>query len=87
MTSTWQGCTKTVGIAFALAMAIGVPTAFAQNSSPTFSKDVTPILQRACQNCHRPGMMAPMSLLTYQDARPWARSIKTKVAGREMPPW
>src|SRR6478736_2057945 len=53
----------------------------------TFSKDVAPILQRACQNCHRPGMMAPMSLLTYKDARPWARSIKTKVASREMPPW
>src|ERR1700681_1697368 len=53
----------------------------------TFSKDVAPILQRSCQNCHRPGMMAPMSLLTYQDARPWARSIKTKVSNREMPPW
>ena len=53
----------------------------------TFTKDVAPILQKACQDCHRPGMMAPMSLLTYQDARPWARSIKTKVASREMPPW
>ena len=45
----------------------------------TFSKDVAPILQKACQNCHRPGAIAPMSLLTYQDARPWARSIKQKV--------
>src|ERR687885_2463061 len=53
----------------------------------TFSKDVAPILQRACQNCHRPGAIAPMSLLTYQDARPWARSIKAKVTAREMPPW
>ncbi len=53
----------------------------------TFSKDVAPILQKACQNCHRPGAIAPMSLLTYQDARPWARSIKQKVASREMPPW
>jgi len=53
----------------------------------TFSKDVAPILQRACQNCHRPGEIAPMSLLTYQDARPWARSIKEKVVRREMPPW
>jgi len=64
----------------------------AQNSPPaagqvTFTKDVAPILQRSCQTCHRPGMMAPMSLLTYQDARPWARSMKTKVANREMPPW
>jgi len=54
---------------------------------PTFSKDVAPIFQRACQNCHRPGSIAPMSLLTYRDARPWARSIKTKVATRVMPPW
>src|SRR5436305_11766718 len=61
------------------------PAAFAQ--TPTFSKDVAPILQKACQNCHRPGAIAPMSLLTYQDARPWAKSIKAKVASREMPPW
>ena len=53
----------------------------------TFSKDVAPILQKACQNCHHPGAIAPMSLLTYQDARPWARSIKQKVSSREMPPW
>ena len=45
----------------------------------TFTKDVAPILQRSCQTCHRPGMIAPMSLLTYEDARPWARSIKPKV--------
>src|SRR6266404_4511585 len=53
----------------------------------TFTKDVAPILQRACQNCHRPAAIAPMPLLTYQDARPWARSIKEKVLRREMPPW
>ncbi len=56
-------------------------------SAPTFTKDVLPILQRSCQRCHRPGTAAPMSLLTYQDARPWARSIRTKVSKREMPPW
>jgi hypothetical protein len=54
---------------------------------PTFTKDVAPILQRSCQDCHRPGAIAPMSLLTYDDARPWARSIKAKVVAREMPPW
>jgi hypothetical protein len=60
----------------------------ATSSTPvTFSKDVAPILQKACQNCHHPGAIAPMSLLTYQDARPWARSIKQKVTTREMPPW
>jgi hypothetical protein len=53
----------------------------------TFTKDVAPIFQRSCQSCHRPGMAAPMSLLTYDDARPWAASIRAKVAAREMPPW
>src|SRR5882757_3365845 len=56
-------------------------------SSVTFTKDIAPILQRSCQSCHRPGQMAPMSLLTYQDARPWARSIKQRVSERQMPPW
>src|SRR5579872_151527 len=55
--------------------------------SVTFTKDVAPILQKACQNCHRPGSIAPMSLLTYEDARPWARSIKDRVERRSMPPW
>jgi hypothetical protein len=53
----------------------------------TFSKDVLPILQKNCQSCHRPGQVAPMSLLTYEDARPWARAIKLKTMSREMPPW
>src|SRR2546427_1900666 len=59
----------------------------AQPVAVTFSKNVAPILQRSCQTCHRPGSIAPMSLLTYQDARPWARDIKEKVARRLMPPW
>jgi hypothetical protein len=59
----------------------------ANQASPTFTKDVAPILQRSCQTCHRAGAVAPMSLLTYEDVRPWARSIKTKVTNREMPPW
>src|SRR5437879_10077616 len=53
----------------------------------TFTKDVAPILQARCQVCHRPDTFAPMSLLTYEDARPWARSMKAKVVAREMPPW
>jgi hypothetical protein len=64
---------------------------FAQDAaSPpaaTFTRDVAPILQRACQNCHRAGAIAPMPLVTYQDVRPWARAIKQKVTAREMPPW
>ena len=57
------------------------------NSTVTFTKDVLPILQRSCQKCHRPDTAAPMSLLTYDDARPWARSIKARVVARQMPPW
>ena len=59
----------------------------AADTAPTFSKDVLPILQKNCQGCHRPGQIAPMSLLSYEDARPWARNIKTKVEARQMPPW
>lgn len=61
--------------------------------SVTFYRDVLPILQEKCQDCHRPsganfsGMVAPMSLLTYQEVRPWAKSIAERVRAREMPPW
>src|SRR5436190_12069704 len=54
---------------------------------PTFTKDVAPIFFKNCTNCHRPGEIAPMSLLTYKDARPWARSIATQVGKGAMPPW
>jgi len=53
----------------------------------TFHKDVAPILQARCQGCHRAGEAAPMALLTYQDARPWAKAIREAVATRKMPPW
>ncbi|MBI4476314.1 MAG: cytochrome c [Acidobacteria bacterium] len=53
----------------------------------TFTKDVLPIFQRSCVQCHRPGTAAPMSLLAYEDARPWARSIKERTVKRQMPPW
>src|SRR6267142_4148664 len=56
-------------------------------NAATFSKDVAPIFQKHCQVCHHPGTAAPMSLMTYNDARPWARSIKQRVSLREMPPW
>jgi hypothetical protein len=61
-------------------------TAVAQ-APVTFTKDVAPILQERCQVCHRAGTFAPMSLMTYEQARPWAKSIKQKVLAREMPPW
>src|SRR5690348_18488462 len=53
----------------------------------TFSKDVAPIFQAKCQECHQPNSIAPMSLITYKDARPWAKSIKERVATHQMPPW
>jgi hypothetical protein len=54
---------------------------------PTFSKDVAPILYKHCAGCHRPNDIAPMSLITYKEARPWAKSIREAVVKRAMPPW
>jgi hypothetical protein len=66
----------------------GLAIAAGDTAKPvTFSKDVAPILQAKCQECHQPNSIAPMSLITYQDVRPWARSIKERVAARQMPPW
>jgi hypothetical protein len=62
-------------------------SAAAADTAPTFTKDVAPIFQEKCQACHRPDSMAPMSLVSYADVRPWVRSIKTRVADRQMPPW
>src|SRR5262245_38114357 len=59
----------------------------AKSRTVTFNRDVLPILQKNCQTCHRPGEIAPMSFLSYQDVRPWAKSIKQKVIDRQMPPW
>src|SRR5579871_1928977 len=67
--------------------ALAADTSSAPGSQVTFSKDVLPILQKNCQECHRPGEIAPMSLLSYQDARPWAKSIKAAVKSEKMPPW
>jgi mono/diheme cytochrome c family protein len=54
---------------------------------PTFTKDVAPILFTHCASCHRPGEIGPMSFLSYESTRPWARAIQQKVVSREMPPW
>src|SRR6186997_2634018 len=61
--------------------------AAAAGSAPTFTRDVAPIFFANCTSCHRPGEIAPMSLLSYKDARPWARSIAAKIADGSMPPW
>ncbi len=68
---------------------VAAGTAAAQTSAPapTFSKDIAPIFQAKCQECHQPNSIAPMSLISYQESRPWARAIKDRVARKQMPPW
>ena len=82
------------GIAVAAALAVvalatlAAPAAAAERDAEvTFNKHIAPILQRSCENCHRPQGGAPMVLISYEDVRPWARSIKNRTASREMPPW
>src|ERR1041385_2590464 len=57
------------------------------HATVTFHKDVLPILQKNCQTCHRPGEAGPMSFLTYESTRPWAKAMKEAVLLRKMPPW
>jgi mono/diheme cytochrome c family protein len=59
----------------------------ASDATPTFNRDVAPIFFEHCVSCHQPGQIAPMSLLSYTEARPWAKSIRNAVANRIMPPW
>jgi hypothetical protein len=74
--------------AILVSLALGlVAPSLAVAAPPTFSKDVAPILYKSCVECHRPGAIAPMALISYDDARPWARAVKQKVVAREMPPW
>jgi hypothetical protein len=70
-------------------VALSAPAAFAQAaaSPPTFTRDVAPILQAKCESCHRSNSIAPMSLVTFEETRPWARSIRARVSARQMPPW
>lgn len=85
MSTMW----KPLGI-LAVAAAFGglTPLAAAQPAPvPTFAKDVAAIFQDKCEACHRPDSIAPMSLVTYEEVRPWARSIKSRVTVRQMPPW
>jgi mono/diheme cytochrome c family protein len=71
----------------ALTLAQLAPAAELGAKPPTFTKDIAQIFQEKCQNCHRAGAMAPMSLVTYEEVRPWAKAIKQKVVTRNMPPW
>src|SRR5436190_6548798 len=87
----WVG---TVALAIFAALALTPSGALAGQTAAktaTFTKDIAPIFQRSCQTCHRPDSVAPMSLLTYEDVRPWARAIKYRTGLRDkpdvMPPW
>ena len=76
-----------LGSAIAALCASSIAADLAANRPVTFSKDVAPILQQKCQVCHREGSMAPMSLMTYEQTRPWAKAIRQRVITRQMPPW
>ena len=79
---------KSLGVLlFAVGAMAPVSASAAEDEVPTFTKDIAPIFQAKCEACHRPGSIAPMSLVSYQEARPWARSIKERVVSRQMPPW
>ena len=84
--TTLTGLTTTVAAVATLMTSLAAPAPDAPDSV-TFTKNVAPIFQKSCQTCHHPGTAAPMSLLTFQDVRPWAKSIKARVIAREMPPW
>lgn len=75
------------GVVTAATLTPSAAAAQTDGHARTFTKDIAPILQRSCQSCHRPGSVAPMSLINYEDVRPWARSMKQKTRTREMPPW
>lgn len=66
---------------------VSAKTAKREQSAPSFNKEVSRIFQKNCQTCHHPGDIAPFSMMTYQETRPWAKAIREKVLTREMPPW
>ena len=83
-----HGWRSRVALAFVLPFASASLALAQPASSPvTFTRDIAPIFQDRCESCHRPDSIAPMSLVTYADARPWARAIRARVAARQMPPW
>jgi hypothetical protein len=79
--------TVMIATGFAALLIFATATNEANTNSVTFTKDVAPILFKNCAECHRPGEIAPMSLMTYQEVRPWAKSIRERVVDRSMPPW
>ncbi len=81
--------TRKILSVLALVVVFALPQfTYAETNAPiTFTKDIAPIFQEKCEACHRPDSIAPMSLLTYEEARPWAKAIRERVITRQMPPW
>jgi hypothetical protein len=88
MSTSWRSF-GVVALAVAIGATVPAVAKAADNlpAKPTFTKDIAPIFQEKCEACHRPDSIAPMSLINFEDVRPWARSIKTRVEMRQMPPW
>ena len=78
---------KTKAITIPMLLLAATLAGAVENDAVTFTRDVAPIFAESCMTCHRPGEIAPMSLLSYQESRPWARSIKREVMSGAMPPW
>src|SRR5262245_8577956 len=76
---------RAVLVAFLLAP--GAAIAADAPRAATFTKDIAPIFQEKCESSHRTGSIRPMSLVTYQEGRPWAQSIASRIKARQMPPW
>jgi mono/diheme cytochrome c family protein len=81
----WQIGMLMMGLA--LILSLGTVASTESKTSVTYTKDVAPILFESCAECHRPGQIGPMSLMNYQEVRPWAKSIRERVVERSMPPW
>src|SRR5579864_6220101 len=83
------GCYSAAASALAIFFTLTGPAnaADAVSKPVTFAKDIAPIFQAKCEECHRKGTSAPMSLITYDETRPWARAIKERVLTHQMPPW
>ena len=74
-------------LTIAMATRLSMAAESAAGTAPTFNKDVAAILFNNCVICHRPNQIAPMTLMSYKEVRPWARAIKEKIIKGEMPPW
>src|SRR5579862_1366558 len=85
--SVWFRLVLAVAFVFATILVATAAPPPSEHTAPTFYKDVLPLLQEHCQSCHRPGEVAPMPLVTYQQTRPWAPAIAKAVQSGIMPPW